>query len=419
MRGIHATRGRRAGRVVRVALVTLLVLAAAGCWGQPGFGPLHQGFNPFEDDLTPANVATLHVAWTAQVDDGPVRSDPVVSGAGLIHVSDDEAVYGLAQSDGGRRWRRQVVPAGQPDEAVLSPVSTEGDRVHVAWGGVPDAGARVELDARTGTPVRTAGGLGVEAITLRSPVLATAFSGFIEGTLAGTGFGVEGVARPWGLTFVLEVAPKLRAPTGPAVTSTRLFVGIERSWFGSDILGGWDLEPGCAGVPNPPLCAPQVKTQLDGLPTGPVVTDDEQTVFVGTDAGTLYAINAATGAVRWRAALGSAIVQQPALTQSTLYVTTSGGRLVTLPAAGCGMATCTPTRSTPLAGAPTRAPAVAGGVVYVASVGGTLEAFSAAAPGAALFTDDLGAEITGGPTIAAGRLLVGTAAGEVVAYTPN
>jgi len=418
MRGSQVAARCGRGRGTRVALVVLLAGTLGGCWAQPGFGPLHQGFNPFEDDLTAANVATLDVAWTAQVDDGPVRSDPVVSGAGLVHVSDDEGVYGLAQSDGGRRWRRQVVPAGQPDAVVPGPVSTEGDRLHVAWGGAPDTGARLELDARTGALRRTAGGLGVEAITLRSPYVVTAFSGFIEGTLAGTGFGVEGGPRPWGVTLALEVAPKLRAPTGPAVTSTRLFVGIERSWFGTNILGGWDLDPGCATVPVPPQCTPQVTTQLDGLPTGPVVADDERTVYVGTDAGTLYAIDGATGAVRWRAALGSAIVQQPALTPSTVYVVTADGRLVTLAAGGCGPALCTPTGSTPVAGTPTRAPAVAGGVVYVASTGGTIEAFSATSPGAPLFTDDLGAEITGGPTIATGRLLLATATGQVVAYTP-
>jgi hypothetical protein len=38
--------------------------------------------------------------------------------------------------------------------------------------------------------------------------------------------------------------------------------------------------------------------------------------------------------------------------------------------------------------------------------------------GAVLFTDDLGSDVTGGPTIASGRLYVGTAGGEVVAYTP-
>jgi hypothetical protein len=132
MPGSHVA--ARWARGIRVALVALLVGTLGGCWAQPGFGPLHQGSNPFEDDLTAANVATLDVAWTAQVDDGPVRSDPVVSGAGLVHVSDDEAVYGLAQSDGGRRWRRQMVPAGQPAAVVPGPVSTEGDRLHVAWG---------------------------------------------------------------------------------------------------------------------------------------------------------------------------------------------------------------------------------------------------------------------------------------------
>lgn len=412
----------RGSGIARRLSAAVLAATLGGCWAQPGFGPLHQGSNPFEDDLTTANVGTLDEAWSVRVDTGPVRSDPVVSGAGFVHVSDDRAAYGLAQSDGDRQWKRQVVPTGRPAAAVAGPVSTSGSRLHVAWGGIPDDGGRLVLDASSGAVVSSSGGIGIETITLRDPYVVTAFSGFVEQTLAGTGFGVTGGAHPWGQTLALEVAPKLRAPTGPAVSSDRVYVGIERSWYGSNILAGWDLEPGCSVI-VPPECTPPVKTQLDGLPTGPVLSDDEATVYVGTSAGTLYAIDADTGAVRWRAALGSAISQQPALTPSTsrLHAVTDGGSLVTLPAGGCGSAVCpVPAGAVAaLAGAPVRAPAVAGGVVYVASAGGTIEAFSAAAPGSALFTDDLGAEITGGPTVAAGRLLVGTADGRVVAYTPG
>ena len=297
MRGNDVARG--AGAAV---LAVGLAVGLTGCWGQPGFGPLHQGANPIEDHLTVANVATLDVAWTAHVDDGPVRSDPVVSGPGLVHVSDDEGVYGLAAGTGARRWRTQVVPAGQPDEVVPTPVSTEGDRVHVAWGGAPDTGGRSVFAATTGAPVAAAAGLGVEALTLRDPWLVTTFSGFVEGTVAGAGIGVEGPTR-WGLTFGLEVGPKLPTPTGPAVTTDRVYVGIDRSWFGNDLLAGWDLAPGCVNIPQPPLCVPQVKAQLDGRPTGPVIADGEQTVYVATDAGTVYALNADTGAVRWKASM--------------------------------------------------------------------------------------------------------------------
>jgi outer membrane protein assembly factor BamB len=407
----------RGSSAARTAAVAALALGASGCWGQPGYGPLHQGFNPVEDQITAADVATLDEAWTATVDDGEVRSDPVVSGPGLLHVADDEAVYGFDPATGARRWRSQVVPTNGPAGLLPTQVTAEGDSLHVGWGGVPDWGVREEYDARTGRGIDTNGGLGVGAITARDPWVVATFSGFVEGTVAGSGITVDGPTS-WMLLFGFGVQPKLPLPTGPAVASDRLFVGAESSYFGDDILAGWDLSPGCPAGGNPTSCQPDVKTQLDGAPTGPVVADGEQTAYVGTSAGTVYAVDADTGAVRWRSSLGSPIVEQPALTPSTLYVVTSVGDLVTLPAGGCGSAVCSPTATVDLAGAPAGPPAVAGGVVYVASAGGVLEAFSASSPGAVLFTDNLASDITGGPTIASGRVYVGTAGGEVVAYTP-
>ncbi len=72
-----------------------------------------------------------------------------------------------------------------------------------------------------------------------------------------------------------------------------------------------------------------------------------------------------------------------------------------------------------MAGSPVAAPAVAGDVVYVASSGGTLEAFPAGASSPPLWSTELRSEITGGPTVAHGTLLLGTEAGEVVAYRPT
>src|SRR4029453_5873455 len=60
-------------RVVVRAAPAVGVLGAAGAWGQPGMTPLPQGYNALESQLTAANVATLAPAWTAAVDDGPVR----------------------------------------------------------------------------------------------------------------------------------------------------------------------------------------------------------------------------------------------------------------------------------------------------------------------------------------------------------
>src|SRR5262245_14154261 len=105
----------RLGRWRHLAVVTAGVLVAGGCWGQPGFDAHHQGSNPIELVVTPAPVGALAPAWTAHVDTGPVRADPVVSGGlDVVHVSDDLAAYAFDTANGARRWRTPVVPAGAP-----------------------------------------------------------------------------------------------------------------------------------------------------------------------------------------------------------------------------------------------------------------------------------------------------------------
>lgn len=415
-------RGSWGTAVARGAIAMALVVGLGGCWRQSGFGPLRQGWNPYETNLTVDNVDTLDEAWTASVDDGPVRSDPVLSGAGLVHVSDDQAVYGLTVPTGERRWRTDVVP-DSPAGMLAGPVAAGERTVHVPWGGVPDAGGTEELDAATGAIVDGGPGLGVRSQTLRDPWRVGSFSGFGEMTLAGIGLNVWGPVN-WALLFEMEAGPALPPPTPAAITSDRLFVGFERSaWFGANKLAGWNLTPGCAGL-NPPDCQPAVQTQLDGVPTEPVIANGEATVYVATSAGTVYAVDTATGAVRWTAAVGAPVSVRPAWTPQGLFVATDAGELVVLDAAGCeasASAVCEPAWSTSLAGPPVAAPAVAGGVVYVASSGGAIEALPAAGSdgSAPLWDTELSAEITGGPTVGNGVLLVGTAEGRVVAFAPS
>jgi outer membrane protein assembly factor BamB len=433
----------------RAAGVAVLVVTLAGCWWQPGYGPLRQGSNPIEDELTQANVASLQKAWTATVDDGPVRGEPVASTPGLLHVGDDRAAYGIRPVDGTRAWRAEVVPPDLPAGATTRGLTSDGTTVHVAWGGVPDNGTIAELDAATGAeagpgtgPTGTIGH--VEPI-VRDGTLVAAYSGHVEVTLAITGLLVSRPDRDWpesgwNVMATIQVSPLLPPPTSPAITSDRFYAGVQDFlpdyWGipgGRPILGGWDLEP--CGYVDP--CTPNVWVPLDGAPTTPVVSNDEATVFVATDAGTVYAVDAASGAVRWTAALGSPITHRPALTPDALYVVTGAGRLVTLDPAGCGGPTCEPVASTRLRGAPAAAPAVAGGVVYAASAGGKIEAFAAepaaeragdqAAQPAAdqlgrherLWSTSVRSEVTGGPIVTGGRLIVGTDDGRLVAFQPD
>src|SRR5262245_14058943 len=127
--------GDRRGRWRSVAAAGALAALAAGCWGQPGFNARHQGSNPFESALNQDTVGALAPAWTAHLDTGRVRADPVLTG-GLdgVLVSDDQAAYALDPATGARRWRAPVVPGG-PAGLVAGPVTVDGDEALVPWGG--------------------------------------------------------------------------------------------------------------------------------------------------------------------------------------------------------------------------------------------------------------------------------------------
>jgi outer membrane protein assembly factor BamB len=89
------------------------------------------------------------------------------------------------------------------------------------------------------------------------------------------------------------------------------------------------------------LECPVWATPTDGTPTIPVLSPDGTKLFVRTSAGTLYALDAATGAVLWTAG-GLGAAGKPALAQGILWVPTGTGQVLPYAAAGCGAATCEP-----------------------------------------------------------------------------
>jgi len=187
--------------------------------------------------------------------------------------------------------------------------------------------------------------------------------------------------------------------------------GVRRYSFDSPLPCSW----------APYAMCPLWVTQLDGTDSvSPVLSDDQATVYVGTDAGTVYALDAVTGNIQWSAPVGSQVIDSPALANGRLYVPTESSGLVVLDATGCGSATCSPLWAGPSSGAVTQQPAVAGGVVFVGNSDGDILAFDAAGCAAATcdpsWSDSTGSPITGAPAINNGQLYIGTADGRLIAY---
>jgi outer membrane protein assembly factor BamB len=408
----------------RLLLAVALVVALAGCWRQPGYGPSRSGHNAVEDALFPGNG--LDLLWEAQLDDGPVRGDPVVSGRGLLHAADDHAAYGLVPGTGERAWRTPVVPGWAAAlGGTTSGVTSDEQDVHVAWRGVPDAGGVVELAAGTGAPTASPPSATVGALEpiVRDGTRVTPHSGFVEQTLAGSGVLVRAPEGDWSFLVELGGTEPLPAPTSAAMSADRFWVGLAEYdpaaigvGDGTNILGGWGYEP--CSFTLPPPCSPQVWVDLDGAPTTPVLSGDGATAYVATDAGTLYAVDTATGAVRWTADLQAPATFRPAFDGTTLFVATDDGLRSIVVAPCTGQPTCGVGFQTPLTADPVGPPAIAAGTVYVPTAGGGIEAYPT--EGRAMWRltwkGELGAEVTGGPVVSGGRLYAGTADGRVVAY---
>jgi len=174
--------------------------------------------------------------------------------------------------------------------------------------------------------------------------------------------------------------------------------------FSDPVGGSYDLE------------CPQWVTPTDGQPTAPVRSPDGSVLYVRTTAGTLYALDAATGAVRWTATgLGQA--GAPALADGTLYVPTGDGQVLAFDGRGCGAPTCPPRQSYATGTtAAVAAPTVAGDVLY-ATAGGSVHGFAAEGCASTPCPPLWSAPGSGAPVVSGGRVYVRSAAGtDLVAY---
>jgi hypothetical protein len=406
----------------------------------PGQGSRRQGYNPFETAITVDNVDVLEPVWTTivgaeePVQDPQIRpvpaGPPVVSSAGIVHVSTGDSLQLLDATTGAR-------------DTVLSD-----------WSGAErrDLGLYTTSDGRFGFGARSGNfqqvtawydaGTGTQAVgpnvgsigSLREPWIAgtSNFTDFAQGPgPVGVVFlrvgNLDDPSKGWvgrlvngggtgGLVLtdaaVIHAGPGIAAPDDSTVHNGVRSFALEGT------------ATNC-GSSYPDHACPQWFVPIDGVTAGPVaLSDDDATAYFSTDAGTVYAVATADGTIRWSASVGAGNTLAPGLAEGTLLVPTASGSLVALDAAGCGSPTCSPLWTTAATGsALTQQPGGAGGVVFTGDADGTLAAYDIAGCGAAvcppLWVDELGAGITGAPAISLGKVFVGVADGRVIAYAPE
>jgi outer membrane protein assembly factor BamB len=408
----------------RVLGIAGMALFLAGCWPASGQGPSRQAFNPVESKITPATVASLVQKWSAATD-GALVGDPVVSN-NAIHVSDGGNVYGFDRRTGARLWVVQAQNPGIP--FFMGQPSVDGSQVLVGTG-IGNLGGQwqtLALDAATGAAQADPGVAGL-VDSIRGSVVVTRRSSFGSNTPVAISVSVTDRSNPnvgWG--GLIDLLQSGQSPAPP------MTLGSARVYQGGQGITATNRSNGVRAYPvatAPDACpapansfkCPMWNTPVDGgSATSPVIDDAETTVYAGTSAGTLYALDAATGAVLWTAAVGSSVTHTPALANGKLYVPTASGDLQAFDATGCGASTCSPLWTASTGSSISAQPAVAGGVVYTGSDDGTLAAFDASGCGAAtcpsLWSVSIGSRVNGAPAVTNGRLYVGTADGHVLAY---
>ena len=420
------------GRLMRAAAPVVLALASGGCWPATGAGPDRRAYNDVEVSVTAATAPTLAEEWTATTAAGPRGvSSPVVSPAGLVHVTTESSVYGIDLVTGAIRWVEapyaEVGGAIVDTQMSVGPLPGDGDHLYVSIlrGGTGWENAafqtvdgwwfseffgRQEGIRAAGTELRAA----FSTYSAVGSILRQGLTTFGENVVDVAVTDHPGSARfTVGTDLVFQAGSGLMA-TGPGDGTEGVGLrAIPYSGGASD----------CGAPGDAVFACPAWVVPLDGrTATTPVLSADGGTVYVGTDAGTVTAVATATGAVLWSAPVGSAVAAPPALAPDALLVPTTSGVLVALDPAGCGAATCAPSWSS-VPGEPLLVqPGAATDVVVVGARDGTVAAYPTAGCGqptcAPVWTVATGSPITGAPAITRGRVLVGTADGRVIAFAP-
>ncbi|MDD9372377.1 MAG: PQQ-binding-like beta-propeller repeat protein, partial [Acidimicrobiales bacterium] len=172
-------------------------------------------------------------------------------------------------------------------------------------------------------------------------------------------------------------------------------------------------------TPDPPGCAPTWRTPLGDTPVAPALAGGGAVAYLDV-GGTVHVLDVATGAVRFRAEVGSPVSLAPAVAGDTILVATDSGRLAALPVDGCGRPRCRPLWSASIGAAPAAPPVAGAEVAFVAREGGGIAAFDLdgcdSGRCSALTVLPTAAEVTGGPILEPGRLVAGLADGSVAAY---
>lgn len=404
--------GRSIMSTTGVAVCPLATAAPRpGAWPQLGGGPAHH--NARGEPLDPP----LAVRWSTSLGENVAFGTPVVADGVVVvalHDRGDGAHGGLVALElatGAVRWRH---PTGAP---VPSAPAIAGGLVVAGLA----SGTVVALDLATGVE-RWRYDLGVDLPTSASSLWSapTIADGVVHVAVQGRVAALDlatGAAR-WTQTPRVELA-WLGTQAAVTVADGQALVALNRDLG----LSSWDAATGAPRWAN-------ISAATLAVNASPLVVGD--TTYVVSARGDLSALDRANGRRRWSVALtpggfdwGYSVVATPAYADGRLFVATQWHWLLAIDAATGAVRWRLPARGGPLNFAHYRAattgfiasPVVTGDVVWVGHPDGTLAAHDVR-DGAERFHLALGAPIVSAPAPAGDYLVVATYDGTVRALVP-
>jgi outer membrane protein assembly factor BamB len=379
-------------------------------WGSSRFDPAGSGFNPFENVLSPSNVATLS-ELVAPSWGGSVRSEPIYAGGNIYVGSTDRTVRAFSTA-GRQLWSfRTAGPVVGSPLALNGGSSCQlivaGDQSGMVYGINPAHGARVWSFA-AGAPI---------SVSVQDP---TAVEDVYVATTHGTLFDLNGCTggRLWSYT-----------ENSPGPINTPSVLGGVKVANGTThqvaIVAGQNGETICLDTRGRLVLWSVRDPGPTGAPPAAYGSGTNARVVVA-DGSSVVELNAGTGAKIWSRPTGGPVngvalerAPGPAGAPSAVIVADTAGDLYSLnPATGkinWG------DRNPGPAGGP---PAVANGVIYLTTAaspaaGATLEAVNAATGAGILQADELNPQPypPGPPSVGDGKVFVGDDNGGFAIFT--
>lgn len=347
--------------------VGAISLFLSACWAQPGFDGAHTRWNPWEDQLTAANVATLTEVWSAEL---PGWSyEPLVAGGRVFLPVWDDGPMGVRAIDaatGQTVWEETVTP---PEVSASTPRLTfvEGE-LWLDYSALCAHGtARLDTDGNV-----------LDLDTTTVPMSRAVQSGpyLVQSHLDSC------------MSNMSQTLSVRDSQTLETLWTANREGDIGRSLSVSGDLVFWDdavyqLE-GCGA----PTCTP-IWEHSDG---GRIIGAGHGTDVFVIQPGPVpyytppefYAVSRTTGEAKWFMSFQLDSYQGGyrghAVDDQHFYLTPSGSNsmLLAFDVNGCGASVCPPTWwASDNSGESGTAPTVAGGVIYVGGADGIIHAYAA------------------------------------------